>query len=96
MENTTWTFGGVQMTEREHAVISAVSRRGTCPYCGRMGMTKKFGSQGKHMRACSTKFTLLEKEKMFAMWLSNSPVALDPATDKIIGTVRARLDAGGI
>lgn len=69
---TTWTFGGVQITEKEHAAISAAVARGTCPYCLRQGLKSNYGAKGKHMRACGARLTLLGKEKVFAEVIADS------------------------
>lgn len=68
----TWTFGGVHMTEREHAVMSAVVARGTCPYCKRPGLSPRYGSNRKHVSACGKRLTLLGKEIIFAEWMAEA------------------------
>jgi len=71
-QTKTFTFGGVQMTEAEYGVISATVARGTCPYCGRSGMTNRFGSFKRHRSACGARLTLLGKEKLFAEWMKEA------------------------
>lgn len=66
------------MTEREHGIITRVSLAGTCPYCGRPGLSKKYGAQGKHMRACGRKTSLLDKEKKFAEWIAAQDATESP------------------
>lgn len=68
----TFTYGGVQMTEREFGIIAAVEARGTCPYCGRNDIGKRYGNFRRHKVACGKLFTLLGKEKIFAEWISEA------------------------
>lgn len=62
-------YGGVQMTWREHEVISAIAAGGTCPYCDRRGLSRRWGADRRHMSACRSRLTLLEREKAFATLL---------------------------
>lgn len=68
----TWTFGGVQMTEKEYSAILATIARGTCPYCFRQGLKNNYGSKWKHIKACGNLLTLLGKEKTFAEILKDA------------------------
>ncbi len=73
MENkTTWVFGGIQMTEWERDILAAVVARGVCPYCGRQGMTNRYGSFRRHRNACGDRFTNLGKEKVFVEWIAEA------------------------
>lgn len=70
--NATWLFGGVQMMKWERDILAAVVARGTCPYCGRIGMTNRYGSFRRHRIACGKRLTLLGKEKIFAEWITEA------------------------
>jgi hypothetical protein len=84
--STPWTFGGVQMTEKEYAAMEVVVWRGTCPYCLQKGLKSNFGAKKKHIRACGSKLSLLEKEKLFAEILYGPAyVAMEAAIAKAEG-----------
>jgi len=65
-KNFTWTFAGVIMTTQEYKKIKSVFENGTCPICSRTGLTGRYGSNKKHLHSCSKKYSILEKEKVFA------------------------------
>ena len=50
-----WCFLGVNMTQVEFAVAMAKKLQGTCPFCGRTGLTPRYGSINKHIKACAKK-----------------------------------------
>lgn len=50
-----WCFLGVYMTQVEFAVAMANKKQGVCPFCGRTGLTPRYGSINKHIKACANK-----------------------------------------
>ena len=67
-----YQFGDVEMLSWEYDIIAAVVMRGTCPFCGRIGLKNNFGSKAKHMNYCGKLLTRLGQEKKFAEWITEA------------------------
>ena len=52
-EYTHWVYYGRTIPYAEYLVFKAKENQGECPFCGRTGLTGRYGSKAKHLRACS-------------------------------------------
>lgn len=50
-----YTYKGRTVSEEEYRDIMAKVEKGECPFCGRTGLTARYGSKAKHIRACASK-----------------------------------------
>ena len=52
MTEELWCYYGQKVTHQDYIRIKELETLGTCPWCGRAGLTMKYGSQRKHVVAC--------------------------------------------
>ena len=55
IHETDYSFLGVNMTYVDFAAAMAKKKIGICPFCGRTGLTPRYGSINKHIKACAKK-----------------------------------------
>lgn len=61
---------GVIVTQGEHAELDAIRKSGVCLYCGRAGLTNRYGNAKRHSLACAKNRTLLDIERCLAARLT--------------------------
>jgi hypothetical protein len=53
MSDKSWYFFGVPMTQVDFAVAVRMRQEGRCFFCKRTGLTARYGSDKKHIKACA-------------------------------------------
>lgn len=47
-----WFFYGTKMSEEQYKEARRKQAKGECPFCGRTGLTARYGSDRKHFASC--------------------------------------------
>jgi hypothetical protein len=62
--NCTHVFFGIYVSAEKFAEFMGNVADGECPFCGRTGLTARYGSNKKHMKACLAKQVKASKSRV--------------------------------
>lgn len=55
MEHKSWVYYGKMIPIETYREMKAKEEKGQCPFCGRQGLSGRYGSKKKHIRSCVRK-----------------------------------------